>query len=155
MLPNIPNLVYDRHHHWIWLLRRAWPHGKLLALMSVLALALSAAMWSAVDGQIVLWVAGLFGISGAIEAPWFGYIWLDWRTRRIRLYSDGRMEYAYGILDSNVTNAPMRFGVVRYHYHDRIGKWLDYADLFLPFEAGVIPDIADFETFWNLAQGRG
>jgi hypothetical protein len=35
--------------------------------------------------------------------------------------------------------------VLRYHYHDRIGTWLDCADLLLPLDTGIVPDIPDFQ----------
>ena len=154
MILNPPVLLYDKHHHPLWILRRLWPRGKMLLLSAGFPPTLTGLMWFDADGMTVLWVAAAFVVVTLAAFAPLGYVLLDWRTRHIRLYSDGRLEYQYGIWDQNVINAPMRFGVVRYRYHDRIGKWLDCADVYLPFDAGVIPDVADFEEFWDLAQGR-
>lgn len=152
MLGNIPILRYDRHHHWMWVLRRIVPPSRVfvsIALIVFIGIIIINTIFE------FLSLIGLFTLSILIiQTGWLGYVYLDWRTRNIRLYSDGRLDYEFGILYRDGKSVSMRFGAVRYRYHNRIGTLLDCADLVLPFDAGILEDIGYFREFWNIAQGR-
>ena len=154
MLGNVPWLRYNRHHHWLWILRRSFPSTKQATTVDSCFLAGLIVVANLFEFEVILslWIF-IFGII-LVEVSWLTYVFLDWRTRHIRLFSDGRLDYEYGILFRKGISVSMRFGSVRYLYRDRIGTWLDCADILLPFDAGTLEDISDFRLFWDIAQGR-
>lgn len=148
-------LRYERRHHWRWLVRRMFP--------AVLRLAI----WSAAIGFILSRPGMQYGIPAEVfailvilfllvllESLGLLFIYYDWRTRTIRLFADGRLDYEYGIFVRKGIGISARFGALRYNFNDFLGRFLDCADLILPFDGGVIKDIPSFHFFWEVAQGR-
>lgn len=156
MLGNVPFCRYYRHHHVLWIVRKAFPTKNIRKVILVLLFAGLVLTPVYLDGNMISGMGLGFIFIGILstEMLWLGYTVLDWKTRTIRLYSDGRLDYEYGILFRKGISVSMRFGTVQYVFHDRIGTWLDCADLLLPFDAGTISDIPDFTVFWSIAQGR-
>lgn len=154
MLENNPYPRYNRRHHPAWIFRHSFPSGKYLwSWLPTLLVGILMVINKVGDVFLILLGAILALMTLNILTRLLCYF-LKWLFRRIHLYSDGRMEYKYGIWSNDVISASMRFGIVRYRYHDRIGRWLDYADLELPFNEGTIECVPNFREFWEIAQGR-
>ena len=154
MFTNVTVERYHRRHHWLWILRRLFCRPQHLVVWCVLILI---ALWLMVEGQsdhLKLFGGSVLFVLLLISVAYFSSVILDWHMRHIRVFSDGRLDYETGILSPKCTSLSLRFGVIRYVFHDRIGHWLDCGDLILPFGEGCIEDIPDFKVFWDIAQGR-
>ena len=158
MMPgNSPILTYEYRHHWQWLLRRMSAPLLRLAIWSLIALSIFLLMVHVLRDNAILYPYFLLLPTLLLivrEIFYLAYIYLDWMSRKIRLYSDGRLEYICGILIKKGLSVQTRFGVIRYKYRNRINHWLDCADLELPFGAGQIEDIPRFRLFWELVHNR-
>ena len=154
MIANRPVERYSRRHHWVWILRQAMRNPGLLLGWGALFL-FAGFLWTHGQSSAVQAAGGLYAlIMLLVGAAFLVGVILDWSVRRIRLFSDGRLDYQSGVLSPKCLSLSMQFGMIRYVFHGRISAWQGCADLILPFGEGSIEDIADFRRFWELAQGR-
>jgi hypothetical protein len=155
MLVNAPHLLYNRHHHPLWIFRRLTPNPKSAVVFIAGSVFLLYIITDKVELDSDLGVRALFFTTLALmPLGRLALVLVDWRTRNIRLYSDGRLDYVSGIFHRRGQSVSTRFGFIQYRYPSSFRVWLDCADLILPFDAGMITDIPDFKQFWDIAQGR-
>lgn len=155
MVPDLNTTIrFEGRHHWTWIAQRLgiFTGRTLLIIISVMVLLI--AMLSSRD-------AGLMMIFGAFTLAWITFggvkvakIYLEWRSRYIRLYSDGRLEYQYGVLKREGLSISLRLGAVRYFHNNLIEEYLDCANIVLPFDNGTLESIPNFRLFWEISQGR-
>ena len=155
MLPNPqPTVRFESRHHWKWMTRRILLGPKKSLFLASGCLIIIILVNASSDLSLFIFPIIFFGSLILSEGLRLFWIYMDWKSRSIRLYSDGRLEYEYGIWTRHGLSVSLRFGSVRYDYRDRMDSYLDCADVVLPFDSGIVEAIPRFHTFWEISQGR-
>jgi hypothetical protein len=157
MLPTPqPTIRFESRHHWIWIIRHMRP---VLGRYKILFFGVAGLLFLLLfligsDIELIIFPGFVFTAWILIEGGNVFWIYMDWKSRNIRLYSDGRLEYEFGVWKREGFTLSMRFGSVKYSNTHWMDKYLNCADVILPHDHLTLEAVPQFRTFWRISLGR-